>query len=246
MFCYDTLASPNTIRLLKLLPSADASADLHCRLESTTLSAGIQYEALSYCWSTGDGDSTQSRTIICNGMAMSITRNCEMALRRLRLVDHMRSLWVDSVCINQAAGQERNHQVSLMGSIYSQATKVLVWLGPCSEATDPVTNTPLSTLCLDYMSRMAVELQESKAAHYKPDLDIYEDRWQHVSSPLYRDFLQQGADYVSTRNPSPLVQGFFDVANRLWWQRIWVVQEVALAREAIVFCGEDCAGISIV
>ena len=44
-------------------------------------------------------------------------------------------VWIDSVCINQAIVQERNHQVSLMGRIYSEATGVIVWLGEEDEET---------------------------------------------------------------------------------------------------------------
>jgi hypothetical protein len=38
-------------------------------------------------------------------------------------------LWVDQICINQAAVEERNHQVGLMSSIYSMASHVNVWIG---------------------------------------------------------------------------------------------------------------------
>jgi hypothetical protein len=36
---------------------------------------------------------------------------------------------IDPVCINQLDTQERGHQVALMGSIYTHATSVIVWLG---------------------------------------------------------------------------------------------------------------------
>ena len=38
-------------------------------------------------------------------------------------------IWVDAICINQAAVSERNHQVKLMSDIYSRATLVLAWMG---------------------------------------------------------------------------------------------------------------------
>jgi hypothetical protein len=38
-------------------------------------------------------------------------------------------LWIDAICIDQSQVEERNHQVAMMGKIYSRAYEVLVWLG---------------------------------------------------------------------------------------------------------------------
>jgi hypothetical protein len=38
-------------------------------------------------------------------------------------------LWVDALCINQADIEERDEQVKKMGSIYSKARQVVIWLG---------------------------------------------------------------------------------------------------------------------
>lgn len=38
-------------------------------------------------------------------------------------------LWIDAICIDQSQVEERNHQVAMMGEIYSRAQEVLVWLG---------------------------------------------------------------------------------------------------------------------
>ncbi|KAK4231435.1 heterokaryon incompatibility protein-domain-containing protein, partial [Podospora fimiseda] len=68
--------------------------------------------------------------ILINGQPLSITSNLEKALRQLRQTNSVRILWVDAICINQNSIEERNHQVNLMGLIYSRADKVLLWLGP--------------------------------------------------------------------------------------------------------------------
>ena len=44
-----------------------------------------------------------------------------------------RKLWVDALCINQADLAERLQQVIIMGSIYSQAERVILWLGEAFE-----------------------------------------------------------------------------------------------------------------
>lgn len=49
-------------------------------------------------------------------------------------------MWVDAVCIDQSNIVERNHQVKSMASVFSEASKVLVWLGPkeCGSAFSTV------------------------------------------------------------------------------------------------------------
>ena len=38
-------------------------------------------------------------------------------------------LWIDALCVKQESVLEKNHQVPLMGPIYSNASSVLIWLG---------------------------------------------------------------------------------------------------------------------
>jgi hypothetical protein len=80
---------------------------------------------LSYVW----GDIRDSANITFDGRTVSVTKSLETALRHLRYPDKSRTLWVDYVCINQEDIQERSQQVAKMGSIYEQATSVLIWLG---------------------------------------------------------------------------------------------------------------------
>lgn len=98
-----------------------------CSLEPVPLpeSTSAQYEALSYVW----GDPAERNEILLDGQPTSITRNLWTALKHIRKPDAARDLWVDAVCINQNDVQERNEQVRQMGRIYSQAERVLIWLG---------------------------------------------------------------------------------------------------------------------
>jgi Heterokaryon incompatibility protein (HET) len=45
-------------------------------------------------------------------------------------------IWIDSVCINQKDGTEKNEQVSVMADIYQIATRVLVWIVGMDEFND--------------------------------------------------------------------------------------------------------------
>jgi Heterokaryon incompatibility protein (HET) len=84
------------------------------------------YEALSYVW----GFLSSSESLRCDGKSISITPNLRDALRKLRLVDRHRALWVDQICINQSDKDEKSSQVALMDRIYRMAEQVIAWLGP--------------------------------------------------------------------------------------------------------------------
>ncbi|EPE35676.1 hypothetical protein GLAREA_05013 [Glarea lozoyensis ATCC 20868] len=116
------------IRVLILEPSAQDDSVITCSLAPLSLSeiARPQYEALSYVW----GEAAERNEILLDGKLTSITRNLWTALKYIRQTDASRTLWIDAICINQNDINERNEQVRQMGRIYSQASCVLIWLGP--------------------------------------------------------------------------------------------------------------------
>jgi hypothetical protein len=65
-----------------------------------------------------------------------VTTNLEAALRYLRHEFMVRILWIDAICIDQSNIEERNHQVPLMKTIYSNATSVRAWLGNPTTGSD--------------------------------------------------------------------------------------------------------------
>jgi hypothetical protein len=121
---YSPLLDSSEIRLLE--PQRGSTEDSisctlsHCRVSSEERG----FEAISYMWGP-----EVTKSIQINGMHCLIRENLWEALQHLRLQDRTRRLWVDALCINQVDMNERNQQVSQIGSIYSIATRVLVWLG---------------------------------------------------------------------------------------------------------------------
>jgi len=132
-YIHRPLTHDNGFRILRLEPAVGFEAPLRCSLTEVCLSDKIHYEALSYVWGAPTGD----RPLTCDGAELLITPNCELALRYLRLVVGSRSLWVDSICIDQKSTSDRNHQVQQMGEIYRKATHTLIWLGKSDEKTKP-------------------------------------------------------------------------------------------------------------
>jgi hypothetical protein len=119
----------DSIRLLRLLPNEDEAAPLHCELRNYSLQRPSRrthmYEALSYVW----GDPKETLPISVDEDQFHITVNLHAALLRLRDHSFERIIWVDAICIDQSNNEERKQQVQLMAKIYSNAHRVIVWLG---------------------------------------------------------------------------------------------------------------------
>jgi hypothetical protein len=132
------------IRLLRIWPG-HVSSTISCDLLEEALNDKPEFEALSYVW----GDVNVTGTIeLCNH-EWSVTANLLAALRHLRHDRDPRVLWVDALCINQSSALEINHQVAQMSSVYTQASKVIAWLGEGSndnnaavDAIEEITKAP--------------------------------------------------------------------------------------------------------
>jgi hypothetical protein len=131
------------IRVIFLTPSIHVDKILHCRIVRTGL-LGSYYCALSYAW----GEPVFTKTLVVDENSfIPITENLDVALRRLRLAS-IRILWVDAVCINQQDVQERAQQIMLMGRVFSQAEKVLVWTELDNASRD-------GRYCLEFLDRIS-------------------------------------------------------------------------------------------
>jgi hypothetical protein len=92
---------------------------------TSPLAERVEYIALSYMW----GEAIADHTISLNGTPFLVRKNLWDFLDRARKDGYEGYIWIDALCINQAKVGERNHQVALMGKIYSHAKGVIVWLG---------------------------------------------------------------------------------------------------------------------
>ncbi|OCL04594.1 HET-domain-containing protein, partial [Glonium stellatum] len=88
-----------------------------------------EYDALSYCWGT-DAPTVKVEFPADGEFVTTLIRpNLAAAIRRLRLPDRARFVWVDAICINQTDDKEKSLQIPKMATIYERATRVCVWLG---------------------------------------------------------------------------------------------------------------------
>lgn len=120
------------IRLVRVLLDLSAEGDLRCEMWHTTTRS--RYECLSYRW----GALTNPKRILIKNteapdsqyQPFQVGENLHAFLHAARANPELGdTFWIDALCIDQQNVPERNHQVTQMGDIYSQASRVVVWLG---------------------------------------------------------------------------------------------------------------------
>ncbi|KAF2168322.1 hypothetical protein M409DRAFT_21759 [Zasmidium cellare ATCC 36951] len=120
------IAAKRQIRLLEVQPGA-FDEPLRCSLRIATLGTfrRPRYETISYCW----GDSTRQTPIAVDGTAINVPQSSSDAIRRARVAERPRTIWIDAVCINQTDLEEKTSQVGMMGTVYQRSIGNLVYLG---------------------------------------------------------------------------------------------------------------------
>jgi hypothetical protein len=206
-FPYRPLGKEDWIRLVLLLPSCDGG-EIECDIKTFTRKTCPSYEALSYVW----GNLNNRSPIQVSGATFEVTENLKSALLHLRLDGSTRVLWIDAICINQLDLDELGQQVGIMSSIYSEASRTVVWLGVAKDE---------SVVALRFFGDLAIE---------------------HLESNKRGDSLQTGSLNPNQRPyPLPFsdhrVVAVRMFLNQPWFTRIWVAQEVGVATKAVMVCG---------
>ena len=227
--------SAKEIRLMTLLPGRFED-NISITLETVILTKKHtpQFEALSYVWGSKDKPvdisvqarepersepfsllrlSRRRRLAACSLGTISVTRDLATALPYLRKRDKTRVFWIDAICVNQQDSAERGHQVKRMAAVYSMARQVIVWLGPESQN---------STLALRAIDGLGSQL--------RVDWNIFE-----MTSVSTGEKITQFSDPFDDAT----WKSVGDVLCRPWFDRLWIWQEVRLAREAYLFCGNE-------
>jgi hypothetical protein len=155
------------------------------------------------------GDPTSTSKLCIDGAELEITRNLAIALRYIRHSTETQVFWIDGICINQADMSERSEQVLLMAEIYRQADRVVAWLG--EEEND-------SSVAMNMLSKLA---------------DVWLDYRDHNINP------GRGLNGISNAFELAIWTAIRHIFMRAWWTRLWIYQEVILARSITLSCGQD-------
>lgn len=228
---------------------------ISCNLRHVDLNTNPvpKFEALSYSWQRDIPDNlwtstmrgfvgkdpyrgstetpTRFKDIICNGKRLTIQQNLHDFLLRFRAMHRGLPLWIDAICIDQEesdsrAREEKYHQLQIMGYIYRSAQAVLVWLGESST---------LPSSFLDLLS------------HTAPSVDGYRSFWEEPKEVrLSNDRLLQiywageDSENHSSEELLPRYHMLYHLSalmNRDYFQRSWIIQEIALARKLCFYVG---------
>ncbi|KAH8820561.1 heterokaryon incompatibility protein-domain-containing protein [Xylogone sp. PMI_703] len=208
-----TPLSPGLIRLLSIQPGGKDDP-IECTLKPVDLNAAPQYEALSYTW----GDAYPPATIRCNNVEVKVTQNLAEALNRIRDPEESKVFWIDAICINQGDLDERSEQVSIMKRIYESAKRVCVWLGRDDDGDFRLVNIVLNMVDM----RFAVFFRGRQ--------------------PTVMQSFELLRRVKFDRNDWPIEEAeetaFWRLFQRPWFERIWVVQEVAVSSSVTMMMGD--------
>lgn len=154
-----------------------------------------RYHAVSYAW----GPRSPTQLIRVNGEYFEIRQNLyDFLLVAASKYEHETYFWIDQICIDQTSEKEKNHQVQMMGEIFSHAKVVIAWTGS--------------------LGRDSLEAQKVMA---------------HLRAMAQRPFSRSGSRDLVPESQE-LVSQFLD---RGYWYRLWIIQEIVLARELRILCG---------
>lgn len=203
------------IRLVSFGKAKDAT--FRGRLYHFPLFSCPKFVAISYTW----GTAPPRRTIYLNGKKFRLRENIYQAMVSiLRLRSRYQAgdlkgselmssnlplqaakleyFWIDSICIDQSSSVERNHQVALMGQIFSKAALLISWLGSSNSKTH----------------------------------DIVREICSYRAHPVAIGFGQMKV--------SETLKGALDFFGSIdYWSRLWIVQEIVLAKEILVLWGDS-------
>ncbi|KAK0753710.1 heterokaryon incompatibility protein-domain-containing protein [Schizothecium vesticola] len=238
------------IRVLVVKPGAP-EADLQASFEYISIDDMLDdktgYHALSYYW----GAPSETAPILIEAGEVidrvGISQTLNRAIRRLRDPQEPLRIWIDALCINQNDLEERAQQVSMMGSVYTHAKRVHVWLDDDILGLDTAfrlirdvhnchrricaggsqcqcsrTKHSLSSAQLD-------EICKTEGAAFGFTREIFQE---YQKTNLLDLEAEEAAGGKGDAYFVHFTQYFF---HHPWFQRVWVIQEAILSPSTVLY-----------
>jgi hypothetical protein len=244
-YTYEPLEEPDkSIRLLKIL---SVTPRITCTFKVAHLKDSPVFSCLSYVW----GDATITEPVTVESKTLQITVNLAGAIRdvhrqwsagELLAPGEEQWLWADALCINQKHDQEKNHQVPLMEQIYSSAHRVFAWLGDggierASKAVDANNIILHAIRQLPGYGFIQGRVQDDRQSCSKQEVLA------EVGGEIFgaiTDLTWLTEHYTTQSVPGESVHIISDAVKLFdltYWTRLWIVQELVLARDVVLLCG---------
>ncbi|MCJ1471782.1 hypothetical protein MMC13_000423 [Lambiella insularis] len=210
----------NEIRLLRIVSESEPTGTIpqrpiSCYLEHVSMDTLLEYTALSYAW----GESEPSAFLHINGQILRVSRNLELALQHLRKRAGIQPFWIDAISINQLDVEEKNEHVRGMRSICEHARAVIAWLGPATDGTD---------LAIRNLASLGEKMLScGNLAEVIAETDS--EKMREISSGIT---LGHGTDVTFPITP------LTNIFDRGFWRRVWIIQEVMVAKALFFACGD--------
>lgn len=200
------------IRLCRVLFDSERGGH-YLSLDITYSTLAPPYRALSYTWGTSEG--AQTIPIMQKDGKMGLLDVHKNLADFLEVYKGLGEyyIWVDQLCIDQSSVQEKSWQVQQMSSIYGRADEVVAWLG-----VDPWNGCAFNWMD-DWVQYNPISSEEgpvTEAPQQEDGLD-----WSKMLSSNYADMKALDA-----------------FVNNGYWERLWIVQELLLARKVMVVYGQ--------
>jgi hypothetical protein len=252
--CYTPLDSEREIRVLRIRSRSfsvhassahpDEDVPIHCDLYTVKREGKPDYDALSYVW--GDDketlpilvnytDDKDALPVLVNYTDVQVTRNLRVALEHLRDDTLDVNLWVDALCINQKRTKEKSAQLKKMRDVYAYARRTRVWLGPTESNSDQaiiklteIGKAVVDRRAFDAMIRMTLLSSENPDEAYDAEMQV---------RGLVGDMLKNSA--IEQAESYHLLTELGCLLSRSYWERVWILQEIAVSREVEVHCGKS-------
>lgn len=202
-----------------------------------------EYEALSYAW----GAPIPIKSIIVNDCMVNVRQNLYAAFMQLRDKSKPRELWVDAICIDQLNLEERAVQVARMPAIYQRARHVIAWLGAASET---------SSKAFELLEQLGQHEPPKKTCWYEyhewlgPQFDplqrvgsLPEHAWNQLPEDPKKSLIEHLRSRKQQKTRKKIddegQQALQNLLTRTYWKRVWIIQEIAYARDVTFVCGGD-------
>jgi len=121
--------------------------------------------------------------------------------------------WIGAICINQDDLAERNSQVNLMYAIYSGAKVVKAWIDEADANSDAA---------IDTIEKWTVNMKK---------LSHVDNVIKYITRQAEKRKFYYKLDDISQESVVDPLKAFL---FRLYWKRMWIIQELVLAPNASV------------
>ncbi|KAJ8106738.1 hypothetical protein OPT61_g9341 [Boeremia exigua] len=190
-----------------------------------------RFTALSYVWGSPDAP----KSIFVDGTRFWVTQNLYDALKSLRRPYEASAFWIDAICINQNDLDEKRLQIGLMRRIYRQADEVLAYIPQTPE--DNQSFNKLMGMILRADEKCREVLASGPVPVEKPDEADVTTLFEGPSLKLYKvdGPVKPTGSCIEDHGLPDENDPIWDCWRRFfaspYFQRIWILQEYALAQK---------------